>query len=371
MDDQSFRVVEWVSGAEDLSALHGLRYTVLVEEMGKYRDRADHDRHLLIDEEDATSWHFVALTDQGEIAAANRMTWGGAGFSPRQIEQYDLQPWLDAGLGHLICVGERTMVAPAFRGTSAVHQLTAVPSQALENHDIRIVFGACEPHLLSLYISMGQMPYAEHNINSAEAGYLVPMVAFLPDADALRGQGTTTTEAGPDGSPALPGPVAAALDGSSSVMSGVTEAPAVYLRSVRDALGQLADTDLSVFDGFDDNEVERCLGRSNIIECDIGDRVLKAGGTGHNIFVVLEGTLEVRIDDRLVGLLSAGDAFGETAFLLDLPRSADVYAATPGPRVLSLSDSAVRKMIAEDPTVAAKFLLNLSKMLCARLIKAN
>ena len=144
-----------------------------------------------------------------------------------------------------------------------------------------------------------------------------------------------------------------------------------YLASVREALGQLADTEIGAFDGFVDDEIERCLARSNIVTCDVGDRLLKAGGTGRNIFVVLHGTLEVKVGDRVVGLLTSGDAFGETAFLLDLPRSADVYAATPQPRVLSMSDGALRKMTAEDPPVAAKFLLNLSKMLCARLIKAN
>jgi hypothetical protein len=369
MNAAVFRLEEWVSGDHDLTQLHALRYTVLVDEMGKYADRADHERRLLIDEEDATSWHFVALTEVGEIAAANRLSWGGAGFSPRQIEQYDLKPWLDAGLGEFICVGERTIVAPAHRGSTAVHELSATTPQAFDDNDIRIVFGACEPHLLTLYLSVGQFPYAERNINSEEAGYLIPMVMFMPDAEALRGEGTAGLD--PDGRRALPAPVKDALEGTTTVMSTATSAPADYLRSVRDALDQLADANIGAFDGFDDDEIERCVARSNMIECEVGDRLLKAGGTGRNIFVVLNGTLEVRVDGRVVGLLSAGDAFGETAFLLNMARSADVYAATPGPLVLSLSDGALRKMIAEDPTVAAKFLLNLSKMLCGRLIKAN
>ncbi|MCH7596171.1 MAG: hypothetical protein IID35_06385 [Planctomycetes bacterium] len=55
----------------------------------------------------------------------------------------------------------------------------------------------------------------------------------------------------------------------------------------------------------------------------------------------------------------------------DRPRSVDVYAATDDVSVLSLSDGAIRRMINEDPAVAAKVLLNLSRMLCVRLIKAN
>jgi len=55
------------------------------------------------------------------------------------------------------------------------------------------------------------------------------------------------------------------------------------------------------------------------------------------------------------------------AFLLELPRSFDVDAAIPT-RVFSLSERALCTMMADDPTVAAKLLLNLSRMLCVRLI---
>ena len=47
----------------------------------------------------------------------------------------------------------------------------------------------------------------------------------------------------------------------------------------------------------------------------------------------------------------------------------DVYAATDGVRVLSLSETTLRKTIDSDPEVAAKLLLNISKMLCLRLLK--
>jgi CRP-like cAMP-binding protein len=51
------------------------------------------------------------------------------------------------------------------------------------------------------------------------------------------------------------------------------------------------------------------------------------------------------------------------AFLLALPREFDVYAASPGVRILSLSDGTLRKLMAEEPTVAAMVLLNISRML--------
>jgi CRP-like cAMP-binding protein len=86
-----------------------------------------------------------------------------------------------------------------------------------------------------------------------------------------------------------------------------------------------------------------------------------------NMFVVLGGTLEVRDGGTLVRVLSPGGVFGEMAFLLGQPRAADVFAATPA-RILSLSESTLRKLIDSDPDVAARLLLNVSKMLCLRIL---
>ena len=48
------------------------------------------------------------------------------------------------------------------------------------------------------------------------------------------------------------------------------------------------------------------VGKSNIIECQAGDRVLKKGGVARNMFVVLEGNLEVRDEGTLIRVFSPG-----------------------------------------------------------------
>ena len=114
-----------------------------------------------------------------------------------------------------------------------------------------------------------------------------------------------------------------------------------------------------------------CISRSTILECAGGDRVLKEGGSSRNLFLVLSGILEVRHEGRLLNVLGPGDVFGEMAFLLGLPRQTDVYAATSDVKILSLSDGTVRKLMDEEPSLAAKLLFNIARMLCGRLIKAN
>lgn len=347
---------------EEREAVQRVRYSIYVEELGRYGSVADHERRLLADPEDEISWLFYAL-EGDEVVASTRITWGGvADFSDRQIQQYGLGPFLAEIPSELIAVGERTLVRSDRRGSAALETLMATTKAHTDEHDLRVVFGACEPHLLSLYVGMGQQPYADRNINSEEAGYLIPLVSFVPDAEALRGVGDG------DGLPAV---VEAVVTGGGAVTAGTLTRPENYWGEVHGALSDLEETRPTAFDEFTAEEEQRCIARSNIIGCDAGDRLLKAGGTARNMFIVLDGTLEVFDGDRVVGVLTKGDAFGEMAFLLETPRQFDVCAATDGVRVLSLSEGTLRRMIAEDPMVAAKLMLNVSKMLCLRLIKAN
>ena len=265
-----------------------------------------------------------------------------------------------------IALGERVMVKPELRGTGLVEEVLSCRDGTGLAHDVRIQFSACEPHLLSLYLGRGRRTYSTKNINTPEAGYLIPLVAFPQGPEALRGVGAHT---GPDG---MPDCVEQILDGGGgAVMSPLMTSADDYVLHLRAAMHEIEAQKISAFHAFTDEEVERCLARSNVIECASGDHVLKKGGAARNIFVVLDGTLEARDGEQVVGVIRTGEVFGEMAFLLERPRTLDVYAASDPVRVLSLSESTIRTMVAEDPAVAAKLLFNISKMLCVRIVKAS
>ncbi|MBK5289520.1 MAG: cyclic nucleotide-binding domain-containing protein [Acidimicrobiia bacterium] len=349
---------------EEVEAAQRLRHTVYVEEMGRYRDATDAETGRFAEPEDDASWLF-SVRDGDQVIATTRVTWGGHGFSARQMDQYELGPFLDELPAEVMAVAERLAVLPAYRGAGLLEQMIEHSRPFIEPFDIRAVFSCCEPHLLSMNLVRGPRPYATRNINSAEAGYLIPLIDFPQKVEALRGLGRTTR---PD---ELAPCIERVLAQAGSIRSHSLSEADAYWDEIQQLLETLHAEGAAAFDGFTDDEAQRCIARSNIIECSAGDRVLKRGGSARNIFVVLSGTLEVRDRERIVGVLTAGDAFGEMAFLLDAPRSFDVDAATDQARVLSLSEGALRKMIAEDATVAAKLLLNVSKMLCVRLLKAN
>jgi hypothetical protein len=351
----------------DREELFQFRYSVYVEEMGRYRRIADHDGRRLVEPEDANSLLYGGRED-GRVVATSRLTFGADGFSVRQIEQYGLAPFLAEVPARMMAVGERLMVAPHLRGSAIPSRLRNLSREDVEAGGVQLVFGNCEPHLLSMNLAAGGRTYAERNINSEEAGYLIPLLFLAGDADELA---AALGQTDGDGPPRLPRSVEAALARADAIRSASLMAPDAYWAHVEGALERLDGAGLHAFAGFDPSESRECISRSNIIECVPGDRVLKEGGSSRNLFLVLDGTLEVRHRGILTSVLGPGDVFGEMAFLLELPRQADVYAATPGVRVLSLSEGTLHQLMAEQPALAAKLLLNISRMLCGRLIKSN
>ena len=71
-----------------------------------------------------------------------------------------------------------------------------------------------------------------------------------------------------------------------------------------------------------------------------GQRVLRQGLSGGNVYVIIEGEASVQANGQELRQLSRGDVFGELAELTDRPPSADVVATTmlrcfviPGPQL--------------------------------------
>jgi hypothetical protein len=64
------------------------------------------------------------------------------------------------------------------------------------------------------------------------------------------------------------------------------------------------------------------------VEAAAGETVVRMGEPGEHYFLVADGELEVSVDGRPVRRLAHGDAFGEIALLAEVPRTADVVAAS-------------------------------------------
>jgi hypothetical protein len=347
-------------------------YSVYVEEMGRFRAAADHQRRELRDPEDAYSWLFVAR-DEGRIVGTCRLTWGGDGLSERQVRYYCLEPFLAELPAERLLVGERAMVAPEYRGTNLYHDLGQTTMPVVVAHDVLLGFGASEPHLVPMYLRLGQRPYAPRNFFSDESGYLIPNVSITPDNDAAR-----AAQQSPEYGVAfnwkagavyqsLPLGVKQYLDSFGTVRAAGTLGEDTYTKEVRNALAELPRTHRGLFDEMTDDAVRRYVENSIILDCHGNDHIIKRDGTARNMYLVLSGTFEARDGERLIRSLGVGDIFGESGFLLGRLRTADVFVTSDTARVLSLSERSLRKVVEGDPASARSLLTNLAAILAGRL----
>jgi predicted GNAT family N-acyltransferase len=356
---------------DERAAIYRQRYDIYVEEMQRYREIADHDRRWLKEPVDDVSRLFYAVRD-GKLVGSIRLTLGkDAPLSHRLIGKYSLAPFLEEVGADALIVGERFMVDKAWRGTDVLFQMLTAYVQLVNEERIQLMIGDCEPHLLNVYQALGFRPYDAANINSPDAGYLIPLVIVAEDMDYLRRLKSplvkVMTDFGDDHR--VPDCVDRLVNKPSGVTSERLVEIADYWQEVYGALEDLEAHRVGIFDGMSDDQAQLCLAKSAIIDCQPGDRILKKGNTAQNLFVLLSGAIEVRNGDDVVAVILPGEVFGEIAFLLGRARTADVFAAAEGARIVSFSETVIRGMTDSDPAAAAHLMTNVSKMLCWRLVR--
>jgi putative peptide zinc metalloprotease protein len=87
--------------------------------------------------------------------------------------------------------------------------------------------------------------------------------------------------------------------------------------------------DMSLFRDLSPGEIDLLLTRLVPMSVQQDEVVIRQGESGERFYVVRRGELEVERDGQVLAGLGPGDAFGEIALLLDVPRTATVVARRP------------------------------------------
>ena len=169
---------------EEREAVYRFRYDVYVEEMGRYRATADHGRRRLVDPEDATQ--LATSTPPTAPTWSPRSASPGAATASRPARSSSTSsrpssPRSPPSTG----VGERTMISPAWRGQRRLRPLGEGSQRATTTPTTCGSCSAPASRTSSRSTASDQRPYGTRNINSAEAGYLIPLVSFPQGAEAL------------------------------------------------------------------------------------------------------------------------------------------------------------------------------------------
>ena len=93
-----------------------------------------------------------------------------------------------------------------------------------------------------------------------------------------------------------------------------------------------------------------------------GKELTRQGRLGREFFVLIDGTADVRKNNRRVATLKGGDFFGEIALLHHAPRNATVTATSPV-RALVIVERDFKRLLTEQPELQRKVLVALAERL--------
>ncbi len=102
---------------------------------------------------------------------------------------------------------------------------------------------------------------------------------------------------------------------------------------------------MALFQSLSPAELDVLLANMVPLSAAPGEAIIRQGEAGQRFYVLRSGAVEVLRDGQLLARLGPGDAFGEIALLLDVPRTASVLAVAPT-ELLALEASAFRDLLA-------------------------
>jgi CRP-like cAMP-binding protein len=98
------------------------------------------------------------------------------------------------------------------------------------------------------------------------------------------------------------------------------------------------------------------------IEYPAGTPVVREGDPGSELFIVVDGEVDVRSGARKLATLGAGNYFGEIALITGSARTATVTTGTPV-RALVITGRAFRKLLQDSPEIQFKVLQEVGERL--------
>ena len=113
-------------------------------------------------------------------------------------------------------------------------------------------------------------------------------------------------------------------------------------------------------------KIDMFAGEENPRTCGLGEVIFREYDMGSEMYVVLDGEVELRIKDSIVETLGPGEPFGEMALIDQSPRTATAVAKTPC-KLAVISEKRFLFLVQCTPY----FSLQIMKVMADRLRKMN
>jgi len=357
--------VRSIAGPADQDAVARLRYQVFVRDMDRRPTGTDDELEQVRDPDDAISTVLGAFTGN-ELVASLRLTPVEAVPQDslwRQTFHFADFPEPESQKVILSYV----LVRSDHRDTIALARLLEHAYTVIREGGDELVFLLSPPNQVTLYEVLGCRRYTREGVDIG--GLRLPMVMIAGDLphfetvkspllDALRRYPTDISLG----------------DWFEQTYTEFARPSSQRAQSSEDFMRSLSrwinDASIPLLDDLDGEETTRLLASGEQLTLPAGTPVLRRGESGHKMYLILEGAVEVSVNGprgrRILTTMGAGQLFGEGAFLLGTTRSADVTTLSDS-LLLALDTADFDTLSTLEPAIAVKLLRNLCRMLCVRL----
>lgn len=353
-------------------AIYRLRHSVYVEEqrrrgLPQVGAEVPEIRTPEDDEPEATLY-YVGAPERIEATVRVRI------FAPGRVpaalaRQYSLERFADIGERTVAQVGF-LIAPPTFRGTTSVVALTrGAVERSVREYGVDLMVADCVPGHLRSYRRLGLRPYGAR-VLSTSSGMAIPVVGITGDLDHVRASGSPwypvlrrLALAGE--LPTRPfAPLLAALAGG----GGVETDPRRVEAAVEARLPGLEGSFLARLPAATRRDLVR---RALLLSVDSDVEVLKQGFANRDVFVLLDGAMELRLDDVPRKAVAAGEVLGEVAyFARDGQRSASLRSTRPC-TILHLGHGTLGRIARSRPAHGVAIYRALAEVLAARLASST
>jgi CRP-like cAMP-binding protein len=110
-----------------------------------------------------------------------------------------------------------------------------------------------------------------------------------------------------------------------------------------------------LWSGLTEKELKVIARAFKELKYESGEFIVHKGDRGSYFYLIVDGSVEVRTDGRVLSKLGSGQFFGEMALLGGHPRSADVVALEPS-KCLALASGSFKSIVFDHPNMALKLL---------------
>jgi CRP-like cAMP-binding protein len=350
-----------IARPEDLERCYAIRKQVFGETLQLTDDLAISPARE--DQYDAKSVVVAGWDKQtNEIVGTFRVTFAPTMLAEPSFAEIGSLSMFPSKMLNKVGIFSRPALMPEYGKSALLHVLTHFGFRYCLENEILIAVIVCEPNFYSFYRHLGFRPLTR-TYKSQFGDYRLPLFLMPHDYNHLKLCSSSFYDVAEEVNFPKNN---TALDWFEKKVQKIMLVDPGFSQT-SSAKSDIIDS--SVLHGLTPAGRESLLKNAMSIHCKAKDLIISKNAGDRTFGFIKSGLAEVVINKETVAILGKGDIFGEIAFILGIPRTADVIAAIPETEVVVLSVACLRRLaLAEDRAILWQ---NIARVLASRVAHMN